>query len=159
MDLVEKEVLDSVPGGFHVITTRNEHFRVQADNGNYFITDLVPPVLDLNISDYGSIKLHKNQVERMKKGASEPAWAHVPGVVKGFHFGFQKTAENEFLISKGRIEQCFYEMQLNHLTIKFHLLKLPGKKYCIGEHVGLEQGFYLVTEKDNIYDFVPKERI
>lgn len=136
---------------FYVKTTKGEHFEISKVENGYVLKDITPPVLELKISNYQTSLVSQKSYENIMNGGVASTWANDDGICKGAHFAFLKKSETDYLLSKGKIEQCYYEISFGSMTLRFQLFDFPGKKIAFDDL--LNKSFTLNTSAGQ-YHFV-----
>jgi len=140
--VISRDFLDTL-STFYVKTTKGEHFEInQADNG-YILKDITPPILELEINNYQSSLVSQKSYENIMNGGAESTWANDDGIGEGAHFAFVKKSETDYLLSKGKIEQCYHEILFGGIALRIHLFDFPGKKILLDDL--LNNSFTLAT--------------
>lgn len=136
---------------FYVKTTKGEHFEISKAENGYFLKDITPPVLELKISNYRSSLVSQKSYEYIMNGGVASTWANDDGICGGAYLAFLKKSETDYLLSKGKIEQCYYEISFGSMTLRFQMFNFPGKKIALDDL--LNKSFILNTSTGQ-YHFV-----
>jgi len=142
--VIDREFLNTL-SEFFIVTTKGEHFKIIKSEGGYTLSDITPPVLDFEITDYKSLIISKRCSSELLNGSTESSsWANSGDLVEKSHLGFLKVNESVFLLSKGKIDRCYYDLLFGGLSIRFHLFDFPGKKIPLDGL--LTKSFSLLTD-------------
>jgi hypothetical protein len=121
---------------FYLETSANEKFEVRKIESGYLVRDIIPPVLEMDIKEFKSCKMNKNVEKQLLNNPEYQSMSFngsnflfFDGILKGFHFWFKKTDnDNDVIITKGKIERCYVKQTLGNFDFNVHLLESAGRK-------------------------------
>ncbi len=147
VDVITREYLDQVPR-FYVETSDGEVFEVTKKEEDFFIRDVVPPVVEGPASEYKTVKLEEEQ--DTESGMLNPQ--HIgenKGIVKGGHFAFVPKGSDQLIITKGTVKECYQKQQFNHMILKLQMFQPEEHNFPLSEYA---QGhFKIKTDRQDFY--------
>lgn len=141
---------------FFIETTKNEHFKIEKNGGGYMLTDITPPILELDIANYASVKISKNVQEKIKQNPtydflSVKGVKFFDGIAKGGMFAFYPQETPECMtVTKGTVEKLYIKQPIKaDKELNIHLIEAPGKK--IEQDKFSKENFIVYTTTDEYH--------
>jgi hypothetical protein len=144
---------------FFVETTKKEIFKVERKENHYVMTDIIPPILEKEITEYCSVQLPKRAVDSLKVNPNYDfmkirGYKTFEGIAKKGFFGFISSDELGMTVTSGTIDKLYLKQRFGSLTLNNHYFEFPGKKVLMKE---LQQNHFVIETDNESYTFEKRQ--
>ncbi|WP_366161229.1 hypothetical protein ABXS71_20585 [Bacillus infantis] len=140
---------------FFIETTKQEVFKIERKENTYTMTDVTPPILEMEINNFCSIQLPKKALNTLKQNPhydfmNVPGFKTFDGIAKKGLFGFNGLGNKGMTVTHGTIDKLYIKQDIGNLTLNIQYFEFPGKKVELGK---LVQNHFVIETDDETYTF------
>lgn len=144
---------------FFIETTKQEVFKIERKENGYMMTDITPPILEKEISDFCSVQLPKKALDNLKDNPyydfmKVRGFKTFEGIAKKGLFGFSGSDDRGMTVTKGIIDKLYIKQNIGNFILNIHQFEFSGKKVDLAK---LAQNNFVIETKDESCTFEKRD--